>query len=81
MYRNRVKSDQGDHWLRVPLWTTGRGLHVIEDVEICDESDWRARHPVRLNGDDRSPRRRKIGNDGRRSDRFQRYQQLVMRET
>jgi hypothetical protein len=44
MRRNRVKSDQGDHWLRVPVWKTGRGLQVIKDVEICDESDWRARH-------------------------------------
>ena len=44
MHRNRVKSDQGDHWLRVPVWKTGRGLQVIEDVEICDDSDWRTRH-------------------------------------
>jgi hypothetical protein len=44
MHRNRVKSDQGDHWLRVPVWKTGRGAQVIADVEICNERDWRARH-------------------------------------
>ena len=44
MHRNRVKSDQGDHWLRVPVWKAGRGLQVIGDVEICEERDWRARH-------------------------------------
>jgi hypothetical protein len=44
MHRNRVKSDQGDHWLRVPVWKTGRGLQEIKDVEICDETDWRSRH-------------------------------------
>lgn len=44
MHRNRVKSDQGVHWLRVPVWKTGRGLQEIKDVEICDETDWRSRH-------------------------------------
>jgi hypothetical protein len=44
MHRNRVKSDQGDHWLRVPVWTAGRGTQVIADVEICNERDWRPRH-------------------------------------
>jgi len=44
MHRNRVKSDQGDHWLRVPVWKTGRGRQVIKDVAICDETDWRSRH-------------------------------------
>lgn len=43
MHRNRVKSDQGDHWLRVPVWKAGRGIQVIADVEICNERDWRAR--------------------------------------
>jgi hypothetical protein len=44
MHRNRLKSDQGDHWLRVPVWTAGRGAQVVGDVEICDDTDWRARH-------------------------------------
>jgi hypothetical protein len=44
MHRNRVKSDQGDHWLRVPVWRTGRRLQVINDVELCDEIDWRSGH-------------------------------------
>ena len=44
MHRNRLKSDQGDHWLRVPIWKAGRGTQLIADVEICYETDWRARH-------------------------------------
>jgi hypothetical protein len=44
LHRNRIKSDQGDHWLRVPIWKAGRGTGVIADVEICDDTDWRARH-------------------------------------
>lgn len=44
MHRNRIKSDQGDHWLRVPLRRTGRGTQVIADVEICEDTDWRAKH-------------------------------------
>lgn len=44
MHRNRLKSDQGDHWLRVPIWKAGRGAQLIADVEICDETNWRARH-------------------------------------
>ena len=43
MHRNRVKSDQGDYWLRVPVWKTGRGAQIIADVDICNERDWRAR--------------------------------------
>jgi hypothetical protein len=23
LHRNRLKSDQGDHWLRVPIWKAG----------------------------------------------------------
>lgn len=44
MHRNRLKSDQGDHWLRVPIWKAGRGKQAIVDVEVCDEINWRARH-------------------------------------
>jgi hypothetical protein len=44
MYRNRLKSDRGDHWLRVPIWRAGRGTQLIADVEICDDTDWRAGH-------------------------------------
>lgn len=44
MHRNRLKSDQGEHWLRVPVWRTGRGTQAIADVEICGDDDWRARH-------------------------------------
>jgi hypothetical protein len=44
LHRNRLKSDQGDHWLRVPILTAGRGRQVIGDVEVCEDRDWRARH-------------------------------------
>ena len=44
LHRNRLKSDQGDHWLRVPISRSGRGTQVIADVEVCDDADWRARH-------------------------------------
>jgi hypothetical protein len=44
LHRNRLKSDQGDHWLRVPLWKAGRGTRLIAEVEICDVTDWRSGH-------------------------------------
>jgi hypothetical protein len=44
LHRNRLKSDQGDHWLRVPIRKGGRGIQPIAEVGICDDTDWRARH-------------------------------------
>lgn len=44
MHRNRLKSDQGDHWLRVPIRKAGRGTQIVADVEMCDETNWRGRH-------------------------------------
>ena len=44
MNRNRLKSEQGELWLIVPVWKKGRGKQSIQDVEICDESNWRRRH-------------------------------------
>jgi hypothetical protein len=44
LHRNRLKSDQGDHWLRVPLRKGGRGTQPIAEVEICEDTDWRTRH-------------------------------------
>ncbi|RPI56506.1 MAG: hypothetical protein EHM55_05090 [Acidobacteria bacterium] len=44
LHRNRLKSDHGEHWLRVPIRTAGRGRQLIGDVEICEDRDWRARH-------------------------------------
>jgi hypothetical protein len=44
MHRNRLKSDQGDHWLRVPVRKAGRGTQVIADVEICEDTNWRTKH-------------------------------------
>lgn len=42
--RNRVKSDQGELWLAVPVWRRTRGMQIVRNVEICDETNWRARH-------------------------------------
>ena len=44
MNRNRVKNEQGELWLTVPVWKKGRGKQSIRDVEICDETNWRRRH-------------------------------------
>lgn len=42
--RNRLKNKQGEMWLTVPVWKKGRGLQIIRDVEICNESDWKRNH-------------------------------------
>lgn len=44
MNRNRLKSEQGELWLTVPVRRTGRGKQRIRDVEVCDETDWRRTH-------------------------------------
>jgi hypothetical protein len=48
MNRNRLKSHDGELWLTVPVWKTGRGRQFICDVEICDETGWRRKHLVSL---------------------------------
>jgi len=44
MNRNRLKSEQGELWLTVPVRRTGRGKQLIRDVGLCEETDWRRRH-------------------------------------
>lgn len=44
MNRNRLKSEQGELWLTVPVWRKGRGKQAIRDVGLCNETDWRRRH-------------------------------------
>jgi hypothetical protein len=44
MTRNRLKSDQGELWLRIPVWKAGKGRQIARDVAICDESNWRRKH-------------------------------------
>lgn len=44
MTRNRLKSDQGELWITLPVWRKGRGMQIIREVEICDETDWRNKH-------------------------------------
>jgi len=38
--RNRLKCDQGELWLTVPVKKKGRGLQMISDVEVLDEGNW-----------------------------------------
>jgi hypothetical protein len=44
MTRNRVKSDKGELWLRVPVRRSRRGVQIIGDVELCDDTNWRGKH-------------------------------------
>jgi hypothetical protein len=48
MTRNRLKSDQGELWLRVPVWKAGQGKQMIRDVTICDDRNWRRKHRYSL---------------------------------
>jgi hypothetical protein len=41
--RNRLKCDQGELWLTVPVKKKGRGLQKINDVEVLDEGNWSRR--------------------------------------
>jgi len=38
--RNRLKFDQGELWLTVPVKRKGRGLQKIKDVEVLEEGNW-----------------------------------------
>jgi hypothetical protein len=42
--RNRLKNEDGELWLTVPVHKKGRGLQTIRQVEIYDERDWRKKH-------------------------------------
>ncbi|UCG11318.1 MAG: WbqC family protein [Deltaproteobacteria bacterium] len=42
--RNRLKNDQGELWLTVPVWKRGRSLQRIDRVEICNEENWQRKH-------------------------------------
>lgn len=44
MNRNRLKCDQGELWLTVPLWKKGRGLQKIREVEVYNERNWHYKH-------------------------------------
>jgi WbqC-like protein family len=44
MTRNRLKSHQGEVWLTVPVWKKGRGDQIIQNVEICHETNWKKKH-------------------------------------
>jgi hypothetical protein len=44
MSRNRLKSEQGELWLTVPVYRKGRDLQLINEVEISYETKWRRRH-------------------------------------
>ena len=42
--RNRLKCDQGELWLTVPVRKKGRGLQKIKEVEIFNENNWAYKH-------------------------------------
>jgi hypothetical protein len=42
--RNRLKNDQGQLWLTVPVWKKGRSFQRIDHVEICNEENWQQKH-------------------------------------
>jgi hypothetical protein len=42
--RNRLKDEDGELWLTVPVWRTGRGVQAVGEVEIAEERGWRAKH-------------------------------------
>lgn len=42
--RNRLKNEDGELWLTVPVLKKGRGLQVIRRVEIYNDKDWRKKH-------------------------------------
>jgi hypothetical protein len=42
--RNRLKNDQGELWLTVPVWKRERSGQRIDRVEICNEGNWRNKH-------------------------------------
>ncbi len=44
MTRNRLKCEQGELWLTIPVWKKGKGKQIIRDVAICGETDWRRKH-------------------------------------
>ncbi len=42
--RNRLKNEDGELWLTVPVLKKGRGLQVIRRVEIHNNREWRIKH-------------------------------------
>jgi hypothetical protein len=42
--RNRFKNDQGTLWMTIPVWKKGLGLQRIDEVRICHERNWAAKH-------------------------------------
>jgi len=46
--RNRLKNDQGELWLTVPVWKRGRSFQRIDEVEICNEENWQNKHFLSL---------------------------------
>lgn len=42
--RNRIKNEQGELWLTVPVRRKRRGLQKVRSVEICYERSWPRKH-------------------------------------
>ena len=45
---NRLKNEDGELWLMVPVLRKGRGLQTIRRVEIHNEKAWRRKHLVSI---------------------------------
>jgi hypothetical protein len=46
--RNRLKNEEGELYLRVPVLRKGRGLQTIRRVEIESDKPWRKKHLVSI---------------------------------
>ena len=46
--RNRLKNKAGAFWITVPVLKKGRGLQLINEVEICNERQWQRKHYLSL---------------------------------
>ena len=46
--RNRFKNEQGTLWMTIPVWKKGLGLQKINEVRICREGRWPAKHKSSL---------------------------------
>jgi hypothetical protein len=48
MSRNRLKCQQGELWLAVPIRHKGKGFQLICDAEIAPGRDWRRKHRMSI---------------------------------
>lgn len=46
--RNRFKNDHGVYWMTIPVWKKTLGFQKINEVRICKEGAWAAKHLASL---------------------------------